>query len=129
MYELVGDVDRYSEFLPWCGHSEVLTRDGDVVEASIELHKGSVSKTFTTRNTHMPGESIEMELIGGPFRHLSGGWQFEPLGEAGSKVSVTLDFEFESRVLDVLFGSFFEETCNSLIDAFTGRAAEIYGER
>ena len=129
MYQLVGDVDAYSEFLPWCNRSEILQRDGDAVEASLELHKGSVSKSFTTRNTHRPDEAIDLSLVGGPFRHLEGGWRFEPLGDEGCKVSLELDFEFESRMVDMLFGSFFEDTCNSLVDAFTARAADIYGER
>ena len=66
-------------------------------------------------------------LVGGPFRDLSGDWQFEQLGEDGSKVSLHLEFEFESRVMDALFGRFFEDTCNSLIDSFSQRAHKIYG--
>jgi len=129
MYQLVSDVGAYSEFLPWCNRSEVLSRDGDTVEASLELHKGSISKTFTTRNRQRQDEAIDINLVGGPFRHLAGGWRFEPLGDEGCKVSLELEFEFESRVVDLLFGSFFEDTCNSLVDAFTGRAADIYGDR
>jgi len=129
MYALVGDVDAYSEFLPWCRRSEVLRRDGNVVEAEIELEKGSVRKSFTTRNTHRGDEAIDIALVGGPFRHLAGGWRFEPVGDDGCRVSLALDFEFESRVVDALFGSFFETTCNALIDAFTRRAEAVYGER
>jgi len=66
-------------------------------------------------------------LVGGPFRHLAGGWRFEQLGDDGSKVSLQLDFEFDNRVTDALFGRYFESTCNSLIDSFTQRAHEIYG--
>jgi ribosome-associated toxin RatA of RatAB toxin-antitoxin module len=129
MFDLVDDVERYADFLPWCNHSEVLKRDGDVVEATLELHKGAVSKTFTTRNTRNQGEAIDIALLGGPFRHLAGGWRFQSLGEQGSKVSLELDFEFESRMVDMLFGAFFEDTCNSLVDAFTRRATEVYGSR
>jgi ribosome-associated toxin RatA of RatAB toxin-antitoxin module len=129
MYALVGDVEAYAEFLPWCSRSEVLSDDGSVVEATLELEKGAVSKSFTTRNTHRENERIDIALVGGPFRSLSGGWQFDALGEEGCRVSLALDFEFESKVVDVLFGSFFEDTCNALVDAFTERAAEVYGER
>lgn len=129
MFRLVDDVDSYSVFLPWCRHSEVLSRSDTVVEASIELHRGTISRTFTTRNTRRPDEAIDIDLLGGPFRHLSGGWRFQPLGESGCKVLLQLEFEFASRVVDVMFGTFFEETCNSLVDAFTRRAADIYGAR
>ena len=129
MFQLVDDVESYAEFLPWCNRSEVLSRTDDTVEATLELHKGAVSKSFTTRNTLKADEAIDIELLGGPFRHLSGGWTFLPLGEEGSKVSLQLDFEFESRMVDMLFGAFFEDTCNSLVDAFTRRAADVYGDR
>ncbi len=129
MYRLVDDVDAYSEFLPWCNRSEILNRSGDTVEATLELHKGAVSKSFTTRNRLRKNEAIDLELLGGPFRHLAGGWKFQSLGDEGCKVTLELEFEFESRMVDMMFGAFFEETCNSLVDAFTGRAAAIYGER
>jgi len=129
MFRLVDDVDSYAEFLPWCNHSEVLSRSDDTVEATLELHKGVASKSFTTRNTLSMDEAIDIELLGGPFRHLAGGWKFQSLGDEGSKVSLDLEFEFESRMIDMIFGAFFEETCNSLIDAFTRRAADVHGER
>lgn len=129
MFRLVDDVDSYSEFLPWCNRSEVLNRTADSVEATLELHKGAVSKSFTTRNTLRKYAAIDLELLGGPFRHLAGGWTFQALGDEGSKVSLELEFEFESRLVDMMFGAFFEETCNSLVDSFTRRAADVYGER
>lgn len=129
MFRLVDDVSAYAEFLPWCNRSEVLSRSGNEVEATLELHKGKVSKTFTTRNTLKQDEAIDIELLGGPFRHLSGGWRFDPLGEEGCKVSLDLEFAFESRMVDMMFGAFFEETCNSLVDAFTRRAETVYGSR
>ena len=129
LFELVDDVDAYADFLPWCSRSEVLKRETDVVEATVELQKGSVSKAFTTRNRRVPHESIDIELLGGPFRHLQGGWRFQNLGDDGCKVSLELDFEFESRMVDMMFGTFFQDTCNSLVDAFIGRAGDVYGER
>jgi ribosome-associated toxin RatA of RatAB toxin-antitoxin module len=127
MFALVDDVESYPEFLPWCHHAEVRNRSDDSVEATLELHKGAISKTFTTRNRKCEFTSIDLTLVDGPFKHLSGGWRFKDLGDEGSKVSLELDFEFKSRVVDMMFGSFFEETCNSLVAAFSKRAAEVYG--
>ena len=129
MYALVEDVDSYPSFLPWCSDVEVHFREDNVVEASLELHKGKLSKRFRTRNTMHPKDSMELSLVGGPFRHLAGGWVFQPLGDAGCKVSLELEFEFESRALDLLVGAFFEDACNSLVDAFTQRAAKVYGSK
>ncbi len=129
MYRLVEDVDSYPSFLPWCNDVEVHIREGNVVEVTLELHRGKLSKRFRTRNTLHPTESMDLALVGGPFRHLSGGWKFLPLGDTGSKVSLDLEFEFDSRTLDLLIGAFFEEICNSLVDAFTRRAESVYGPR
>ncbi len=127
MFVLVEDVDAYPDFLPWCNDVEVHFREGNVVEATLELHRGKISRRFRTRNTMQPRKSMHLELVAGPFRHLSGSWNFRPLGDAGSKVSLHMEFEFESRTLDAMIGRFFEQTCNALVDAFTQRAKDVYG--
>ena len=127
MFELVDDVDRYDEFLPWCTRSEVLNRTEETVDATLELQHGKINKTFTTRNSRTPFSVLKLELLNGPFSSLDGGWQFDELGEAGCKVTLDLRFEFESRVVDMMFGAFFESACDSLVDAFTRRAEETYG--
>jgi len=126
MYALVKDVEAYPSFLPWCNDAQVHVRQPDFIEASLELHRRGISKRFRTRNALQENVSLGIELLGGPFRHLSGGWQFQQLGDAGSKVSLELEFEFESRATDLIFGRFFESTCNSLVDSFTNRAAHMY---
>jgi len=127
MFALVDDVAAYPDFLPWCHSAEVRERSDGIIEATLGLRKGPISKTFTTRNSRREFEAIDLALVGGPFKHLSGGWRFKDLGDDGSKVSLDLEFEFESRLTDMMFGSFFEETCNSLVDAFSKRAAAIFG--
>lgn len=127
MFGLVDDVATYPEFLPWCHSAEVHSRSDEVVEATLELQKGAISKKFTTRNSRRKFEAIDLALVGGPFKHLRGGWRFKDLGDAGSKVSLDLEFEFESRLTDMIFGTFFEEICNSLVDAFSRRAAVVFG--
>jgi ribosome-associated toxin RatA of RatAB toxin-antitoxin module len=126
MYELVKDVESYPSFLPWCAGAEVHTRGNDFIEASLELQRGRISKRFRTRNHFVANEWLGIELVGGPFRHMSGGWTFEPLGDAGCKVLLVLEFAFENRATDVILGRFFEHTCNALVDSFTKRASEIY---
>jgi ribosome-associated toxin RatA of RatAB toxin-antitoxin module len=127
MFALVEDVEAYPAFLPWCHDVEVHSRDGDAVEVTLELHKGGLSKRFRTRNTLHRCDAMELALIGGPFRQLSGGWRFQQLGPEGSKVALELEFEFDSRMLDMVIGAYFEDICNKLVDAFTRRAAVIYG--
>ena len=127
MYVLVADVESYPSFLPWCNDAVVNLRDGEVVEGTVEFHRGGLSKHFRTRNVLKPYESISMDLVSGPFRTLTGGWTFEALGQHGCKVKLDLEFEFESRLTDRVLGRFFEDTCNSLVDAFVQRATLLYG--
>jgi len=127
MFAIVDDIESYPEFLPWCSGTTVHQRENDTVEATLQLQRGELRKSFRTRNTSQPTESIEMDLVDGPFRHLHGKWCFSQLSDAGSKVELDLSFEFASNVVDVLFGRFFEEICNSLVDAFRKRADTLYG--
>ncbi|MGI9201592.1 MAG: type II toxin-antitoxin system RatA family toxin [Woeseiaceae bacterium] len=128
MFSLVDDVESYPEFLPWCKSAVVHLRESNLVEATLGLQRAELSKQFRTRNLATGKETIDMSLVDGPFRHLEGRWRFTQLGESGSKVELNLDFEFSSSMIDVLFGPFFEEVCNSLVDAFTRRADDVFGK-
>jgi len=128
MFALVDDVESYPEFLPWCHDTRVHFREENVVEATLEMHRGKLSRHFRTRNTSVFGETMDIALVGGPFRYLAGGWRFTRLDASGSKVSLHMEFEFSSRAVDMVFGAFFEQTCNSLMDAFIRRADVIYGK-
>jgi ribosome-associated toxin RatA of RatAB toxin-antitoxin module len=128
MFSLVDDVQLYPQFLPWCTKATVHFRVENTLEATLELQRADLSKTFRTRNTSSGQEAIEMQLVDGPFSYLEGHWTFTQLGESGSKVALDLQFEFSNSVVDTLFGPFFEDICNSLVDAFTQRADDVYGE-
>lgn len=128
MFDLVDDVDAYSQFLPWCRTSRVLSRSEDEVKASIEIAHGALHKSFTTRNRIQHAKMIEMRLLEGPFRHLEGFWRFEPLGERACKVSLDLEFEFASRLIGLAMGPIFSQISSSLVDAFVKRAEQVYGK-
>ena len=127
MYALVSDVEAYPEFLPWCGAAVLHWRDGDVLEGSVEMRIAGLRRSFRTRNRMREYDAIDMELVEGPFSHLSGGWSFKALDHIGCKVSLEVEFEVKSRATNRLLGRYFEEICNSLVDAFVRRAGDIYG--
>jgi len=129
MFALVSDVNTYPQFLPWCSAAEVVAVDGDEVTARIAFAVSGVSKSFTTRNHHTPGRRIEIRLVDGPFSDLRGYWRFDPLGDAGCKISLSLKYDFSSRVVRMVVGPVFGQIANTLVDAFQQRAAEVYGER
>ncbi len=129
MFSLVDDVPAYREFLPWCSDAHEMKRDADEVHASIEINKGAFKRSFSTCNRLQKNKMIEMRLTEGPFKHLEGFWRFDALGEKGCKVSLDLQFEFSSRILQMTIGPIFNQIGNSLVDAFCKRAEAVYGRR
>lgn len=128
MFELVNDVDSYPEFLPWCADARVL-EDGEGYRiASIEISKGGVGKTFTTRNALAPPERLTIHLVEGPFRTLEGDWCFDALGEDACKVSLHLKFEFSSALMNVVFGPVFNQISDTMLESFVRRARVIHGK-
>lgn len=130
MYALVNDINAYPDFLPWCKSSQILTQTDDVIEASVEIAKGSLNKTFATRNLLQKNKMIEMKLLEGPFKHLEGYWRFKPLKDPSAcKVTLDLEFEFNSKIMALAVGPIFSKIANTLVDSFSKRAVTVYGER
>jgi ribosome-associated toxin RatA of RatAB toxin-antitoxin module len=129
MFELVDAIEHYPTFLPWCTASQIISRKDNEVEATLELSWSGMHKSFTTKNTLIPYERIDINLIQGPFKHLEGIWTFTPMGDHGCKVNLELDFELVGHFLDVIFQPIFSHIANSLVDLFTKRAVEVYGQR
>ena len=128
MYDLVNDIEAYPDFLPWCRDSKIISREQDVICASLDLAKGGIHHAFSTRNKVVPGKSIDMALIDGPFRHLEGHWQFIMIGDnQGCRVQLDMDFEFSNRIISMALGPVFTQISGSLVDAFCQRAEAIYG--
>ncbi len=128
MFDLVADVEKYPQFMPWCGGTTVSHRDDHGMQASITIALAGLKQTFTTRNTHQYPNKIELELVDGPFSLLKGEWLFIALTEDACKVVFTLQYEFSSRTLETLVGPIFNRIATSFIDSFTQRALSCYGE-
>lgn len=127
MYKLVDDVPSYKEFLPWCGDSNEVSRENGEVVASVTIAKGSINKTFTTKNTSSDHQKINMELVDGPFKELVGFWSFQELKENACKVTLELDYEFSNRLLGMAVGPIFNQIANAMVDSFVDRAKQVYG--
>ena len=126
MFCLVADVASYPDFLPWCRSASSRSVAENEVEACVEMARGPLHKSFTTRNSLTPGQRIDLRLVDGPFQHLKGAWTFEPLGEDGCKVALDLEFDFKSRLVRALVGPVFNEIANTLVDAFCKQARRIH---
>lgn len=129
MYQLVNDVNTYPEFLPGCSQTEVLVDEINLMKASIKVSKAGISQIFVTENTLVENESITMNLVEGPFKHLTGGWTFTVLDDQACKVSLDLQFEFSSSLVELAFGRIFHELVGSMVKSFSNRAKAIYGLR
>lgn len=126
MFQLVNDVARYPEFLPWCAQTEIHEQSDDHIVASMDIAKGGIRHRLTTRNQLESSEIIDITLVDGPFRNLIGRWHFKPLGEQACKVVLTLEFEFSGSLARMTFGQVFSQAANTLVDAFCQRADQLY---
>ena len=127
LYDLVNDVARYPEFLPWCSSAEVLESSPEHMRASVGVAKGGLSQHFVTRNTLIPGQSIEMNLEEGPFTQLHGIWVFKALTDKACKISLDLSFDYAGPLVRATLGPLFNQAANTLVDAFCQRAKQIHG--
>ena len=128
MFSLVTDVDRYPQFLPWCDQASVLSHEEQAMTARVGISFGGIRQSFTTRNAHLPGRQIHMELVEGPFSKLEGQWDFTPLGDGqrACKVEFSLRYDFNSVALAAIVGPVFDKIAGSLVDAFVKRANQVY---
>ena len=129
MYSLVDDVGRYHEFLPWCENSVVLKREGKAVTARIGVSFKGLNSTFTTLNCLISDQEITMELVEGPFDHLTGSWHFSALDEKACRVSLEMRFSLAGRLANQTVTPVFKHICTTLVESFAERAKELYGER
>jgi ribosome-associated toxin RatA of RatAB toxin-antitoxin module len=127
MFDLVADVEKYPEFLHWCSGARIDERHGNTIEATLDIGVLGLRRSFRTRDTLRRPDRISIELVSGPFRRLRGEWKFADLAAGGSEVSLSLAFEVTVSPFGVVFSKMFEEVAGAQMDAFTARAAKLYG--
>jgi ribosome-associated toxin RatA of RatAB toxin-antitoxin module len=126
IHALVEDIEAYPRFLPWCLGARV-SRGPEGTRATLDVGMRGLRQSFTTLNASRPGESIEMRLIEGPFRRFAALWRFEPLSPAACRIDFSLEYEFASRALGKLLQPLFDRIADTMVDAFSRRADEVYG--
>jgi len=118
MFALVNDVAAYPRRFDWCDSAQVLEADDSRVVARLDLGLGALRTWFTTENTLVPPHHIDMHLREGPFKRLSGRWQFHALDESACKVTLTLEFEPQSRLLTPALTLGFQGLADRMVDDF-----------
>ena len=127
MFDLIEAAEDYPAFLPWCAGATVLARDDSVVSARIAVDYHGVRFQFVTRNPKRRPESMLIHLDQGPFQNFEGEWRLAPLGVDACKIDFHLRYEFRSAVMAKVAGPVFDRIANALVDAFVGRAEDVYG--
>lgn len=127
MFSLVDAVEKYPEFLPWCGGAAVVHRDSHITRATILINYRGIRQSFTTENSKRAPAEMQLRLVEGPFRALDGSWRFIDLAGRGCKIELALRYQFAGRLLDRLIGPVFHHIASTLMEAFVTRAGQVYG--
>ncbi len=138
IYELVTEVEKYPEFLPWCERVEVLSHDEQGPTVRLHLAYSGIRHAFTTKNIQVTDESVHITLVDGPFSLLDGLWRFVALPlpsaarnehDAACKIEFAMRYEFSNIVLEAAISPVFDRIANTFVDSFVRRAEQVHGPR
>jgi coenzyme Q-binding protein COQ10 len=127
LFDLVADVERYPEFLPWCVGARTRERTPTLITADLLIGFKMVRERFTSRVILDRPHRIDVSYAEGPFRYLDNHWDFIPQEEGGCVIDFHVDFEFRSRMLQKIIEVLFNEAVKRMVSAFEGRARQLYG--
>lgn len=127
MFDLVADVDRYPEFLPWVVATRVRADSASEMTADMLVGFKAIREKFTSRVTKDRPRAILVHYVDGPLRDLDNSWTFEPDGEGACKIDFSVDFAFKNKVFEALAGQYADRAFRKMVHAFEKRADELYG--
>jgi len=125
MFQLVDAVEDYASFLPWCGGSEIIERTAEVTQATIHIRYHGITQHFTTRNHKQFPQRMDITLIDGPFKQLSGHWHFTPLREDACKIEFKLEYVFANSLIERMIAPVFSHIANTFVDSFVKQADKL----
>ncbi|HQX26981.1 MAG TPA: type II toxin-antitoxin system RatA family toxin [Alphaproteobacteria bacterium] len=126
LFDLVADVERYPEFLPWCIESKIVGREGNVFYADLIIGYKLFREKFGSKVSLDRPNHVHVQYLRGPMKHLSNHWRFIPMPDGGCMIDFYVDFEFKNPVFQKLMGVFFNEIVRRMVGAFEARATELY---
>ncbi len=127
MFDLVADVARYKEFLPWVVATRVRSDSETEMTADMVVGFKNLRESFTSKVSKQRPEMIDVQYIDGPLKDLDNRWYFEALPGGGCKVDFSVDFTFKNRVFEALAGQYFDRAFRKMVTAFEDRAMQLYG--
>ena len=131
MFDLVADIDKYHEFLPWCNQSKIIKRslegDNEIINADLEIGYDQFIYTYRSEVLlYLDKSEINVRNIDGPFKYLKNNWKFSELENNNCKIDFSIDFELNVKLFDILMSKFFNLAFQKMVEAFIERAEEIY---
>jgi coenzyme Q-binding protein COQ10 len=126
MFDLVADVGRYAEFLPWVAAVRVRANSDSEMTADLIVGFKGLREQFTSRVHKRRPDRIAVDYLDGPLKHLHNEWRFADRAEGGCAVDFTVDFSFRNNIFERLAGQVFERALRAMIQAFEERAAALY---
>ena len=127
LFELVADVARYDEFLPWVVAVRIRSSSETEMVADLVVGFNAFMERFTSRISKQRPGRIDVDYVEGPLKYLHNEWRFEPAGDGGTQVHFSVDFAFRSRIFEALAGQMFDRALRRMTGAFETRAAALYG--
>jgi coenzyme Q-binding protein COQ10 len=127
LFDLVADVEKYDEFLPWVSAVRVRSNSESEMVADLIVGFNAFKERFTSRVTKERPGHIRVEYVDGPLKYLKNEWRFEPAAGGGTDVHFSVDFAFKSRLFESLAGAMFDRALRRMTGAFEQRAAALYG--
>jgi coenzyme Q-binding protein COQ10 len=127
MFDLVADIDKYPEFLPWCVGARIRRREGNEVVADLAIGFKMYRERFTSHVVLTRPDRIHVTYSDGPFRYLNNEWRFTPTDDGGCLIDFYVDFEFKSKLLQHVIEMLFNEAVKRMVAAFEARARKLYG--
>ena len=128
MFDLVADVKRYQEFLPWVAATRIRSDSETMMIADLVVGLKSLKETFASQVTKLRPTEINVDYIEGPLKYLHNSWKFRPDGKGGTDIDFCVDFAFKSRIFEALAGQMFDRALRRMIGAFETRAHELYAD-
>jgi coenzyme Q-binding protein COQ10 len=127
LFDLVADVSRYDEFLPWVVAVRVRSSSATETVADLVVGFNAFKERFTSRVVKERPDKILVDYVEGPLKYLHNEWRFEPTADGGTNLCFSVDFAFRSRIFEALAGQMFDRALRRMTRAFEERAAALYG--
>ena len=127
MFDLVADVGRYGEFLPWVVATRIRSDSETEMVADMVVGFKSLRERFTSKVSKERPRMIDVHYVDGPLRDLDNTWIFRPHPDGGCEIDFTVEFTFKNRMFERIAGQYFDRAFHKMVEAFETRAAEVYG--